>query len=43
MNGLVMLGYWYVGSEEEKEDLIEGAKERGGLGGLLRECGYGRE
>ncbi|GAA6061546.1 hypothetical protein JCM10212_002753 [Sporobolomyces blumeae] len=35
VNGLTMLGYWYVGSREEMDDL-----ERYGLERALRECGY---
>ncbi|GAA5876232.1 hypothetical protein JCM8547_003742 [Rhodosporidiobolus lusitaniae] len=37
-NGLVMMGYWFAGSDEEREDLLEY-----GLGRGLRESGYENE
>lgn len=37
VNGLLILGYWFVGSDEERQDLIEHGLER-----TLVECGYRR-
>ena len=38
VNGLSVVGYWYVGSKEEEKDLREY-----GLVKTLRECGYPNE
>lgn len=38
VNGLSMLGYWYVGSKEEERDLEEFGLER-----VLKECAYVNE